>query len=184
MPPITAGSAGSSVLLLLAKKLPVHRDEQLLAVLPEPRVASNGLDDIKGGLVVAAGDRNVAEQARQRARLQLQGSLKIRDLGRDRQRAAALPLRYRGLARAGSATERGQRQPALGPGLGENPAEFLPARSGRHGRSPLLPGTDIVSIPYSPPLSATVTTSSSSVLCDSYSMLYDRFTCSIQSGAW
>src|SRR6266511_4400573 len=104
MPVISAGSE-CSVLLLLAKKLLVHRDEQLLAVLPKSCVAPNGLDDIKGGGVAAPGDRHVAEQAGQSARLQLQSPLKIRDLGRNRQRAAVLPLRYRRLAHANTATQ-------------------------------------------------------------------------------
>ena|SRR6266498_2253555 len=183
MPLTTAGSAGSFVLLPLAKKLPVHRDEQLLAVPPKSHVALNGLDDIKGGFVIAAGDRHVAEQARQSARLQLQGLLKIRDLGRNGQRAAVLPLRDCRLAHANTTTERGQRQSALRSGLCEHPAELLPAHSSWHGDSSLSLRTDVVSIPYSPPLGATVTSSSSSALYDSYSMLYDGLTCSIQSGA-
>src|SRR5215217_5043140 len=105
MPPITARSPGASVLLLLAKELPVHGDEQLLAVLSETCVAPNGLDYVKGGLIVAACDRKVAEKARQRAWLQLQGALKIRDLGGDRQRATVLPLRDSGLAHTSGAAK-------------------------------------------------------------------------------
>jgi hypothetical protein len=150
MPLITAGSAGSSVLLPLAKKLPVHRDEQLLAVLPKSRVAPNGLDDIKGGLVIATGDRHVAEQARQGTGRQLQGSLQIWDLGRNRQRPAVLPLRYRRLAHANTTAERGQRQSALRPSLRKNLAELLPAHSSRHGGNSSPPGMDVVSIPTHP----------------------------------
>jgi hypothetical protein len=173
MPLITAGSAGSSVLLLLSKKLPVHGDEQLLAVLPKSRVASNGLDDIKSGLVVVACDRHVAEQTRQGTRLQFQGSLKIRDLGRNRQRATILPLRYCGLARANSATERGERQPALRPGLCENPAELLPPHGSRHGSSSLLPGNGRPEYRLLPPAQRHIIAPTYSLLYDSYSMLYD-----------
>lgn len=181
MPLITAGSAGSSVLLLLAKKLPVHHDEQLLAVFPKSCVAPDGLDHVKGGLVIVTRDRDVAEQSGQGARFQFQGSLKLWDLGRNRQRAAILPLRYRGLACTNSTTECGERQPALRPGLCENPAELLSAHSGRHGSSFLLPRDGCPEYRLLPLLG--VSLGSYSMLYDSYVILYDRPTRSIPSGA-
>lgn len=66
-------SAGSCRLFVLTKELQAHGDEQLLAMFPKACIASDGLDHIEIDLVVAAGDREVAQQPRQGAELQLQG---------------------------------------------------------------------------------------------------------------
>ncbi len=146
---ITKGSAGCFVLLPLMKELPVHREEQLLTVCPEAGVATYGFDDIKTCSVIAASDREVAEQAGQGAWFQLQCSLETRDLGRNWQRAAVLPLRYGGLAYASGTPERSERQPALCSGLLEDPAELFPAHSSRHGSGSFAQEADILSIAYS-----------------------------------
>jgi hypothetical protein len=93
-------SAGSCRLFVLAKELQVHGDEQLLAVFPKACIASDGLDHIETDLVVAAGDREVAQQPRQGAGLQLQGAFQVWHLARRGQGAARFPLRDGGMAHA------------------------------------------------------------------------------------
>ena len=109
----------------LAKELPVHGDEQLLALLAEAPIAADGLDHVQADLVVPACDRQVAEQSRKCARLQFQGTLQVWDLGGDGQRTPALPLRHRRLADARDGAKRTQRQPSPGASLLEDPAELV-----------------------------------------------------------
>ena len=124
-----------SSLFALAKELPVHGDEQLLAVLAEAPIAADSLDHIQACLVIPACDRQVAEDPRQRAGLQLQGTLQVGDVRRDRQRAADLPLRHRRLAHPGSLAKLALRQPAPGTGLDEHAPELVFLRCGRQGCS-------------------------------------------------
>ena len=63
--------------LVLPDELPVHGNEEFLAVLSEAGIPADGLDHVQGGLVVAAGDRKIAEQSGQGARLQFQGTLEV-----------------------------------------------------------------------------------------------------------
>ena len=137
-----------SSLFALAKELPVHGDEQLLAVLAEALIAADSLDHVQADLVVPACDRQVAEQPRQGARLQFQGTLQARDLRGDRQRTPALPLRRRRLADARSATKRIQRQPPTGARLPEDSAEFVLLRCGRQAPCSLIDAASAGSIAY------------------------------------
>lgn len=140
-------------LLTLPQELSVQGDEQLLAVLPEACIAADGLDYVQAGLVVSAGDRQVAEQPGQGAGLQLQTALQVRHLRRDRQRAANLPLRHSRLADPGGLAQLALRQPALGAGLDEHPPELGFLRCGRQGRYSLLGESSLRSIAHllSPP---------------------------------
>jgi hypothetical protein len=135
-------------LVTLPKELPVHGDEQLLAVIAEAPIAADSLDHIQAGLVVPAYDRQVAEQPRQCARLQLQGTLQARDLGGNGQRTPALPLRRRRLADARSVTQCIQRQPPSYPRLLEDSAEFLLLRCGRQASCSLVGAASAGSIAY------------------------------------
>jgi hypothetical protein len=137
-----------SSLFALAKELPVHGYEQLLAVLAEAPIAANSLDHIQADLVVPACDRQVAEQPRQCARFQLQGSLQARDLGRHGQRTPALPLRRRRLADACSATKRIQRQPPSDARFPEDSAELVLLRCGRQAPCSLIDAASAGSIAY------------------------------------
>src|SRR5829696_5429630 len=112
-------------LLALPQELPVHGDEQLLPVLAEALIAADSLDHVQAGLVVPACDRQVAEQSRQCAGFQFQGTLQVWDLGGDGQRTSALPLRRCRLADASGATKRPQRQPPSDARLLEDSAEFI-----------------------------------------------------------
>jgi hypothetical protein len=125
-------------LLVLAKELPVHGDEQLLAVLPEASVATDGLDHVQAGLVVACGDWQVAEESGQAAWLQLKGALQVWDLGGNRQGAAGLPLRHGGLADSSGLAQLTLREPALGAGLHEHASELGFLHCGRQGRHSLV----------------------------------------------
>jgi hypothetical protein len=127
-------------LLALAKELPVHGDEQLLAVLPEASVATDGLDHVQAGLVVARGDWQVAEKSGQAAWLQLKGALQVWDLGGNRQGAAGLPLRHGGLADSSGLAQLTLREPAPGAGLDEHAPELGFLHCGRQGRHSLVKG--------------------------------------------
>jgi hypothetical protein len=131
-------SARSCKLLALAKELPVHGDEQLLAVLPKASIAADGLDHVQAGLVVACGDWQVAEKSGQAAWLQLQGALQVWDLGGDRQGTAGLPLRHGGLADSSSLAQLTLREPAPAAGLDEHAPELSFLRCGRQGRHSLV----------------------------------------------
>jgi hypothetical protein len=121
--------------LVLPDELPVHGNEEFLAVLSEAGIPADSLDHVQGGLVVAAGDRKIAEQSGQGARLQFQGTLQIGNLRGDRQRAADLPLRHGRLAHSGSSAKLALRQPAPGTGLDEHAPELVFLRCGRQGCS-------------------------------------------------
>jgi hypothetical protein len=162
-----------SSLFALAKELPVHGDEQLLAVLAEAPIAANSLDHIQADLVVPACDRQVAEQPRQCARLQFQGMLQARDLGGDGQRTPALPLRRRRLADARSATKRIQRQPPSDARLPEDSAEFVLLRCGRQALCSLIDAASAGSIAYLAGGQIRLLHRSYSLLDPSSSMLYD-----------
>ncbi len=162
-----------SSLFALAEELPVHGDEQLLAVLPKARVASDGLDHVEADLVVPACDRQVAEQPRQRAGLQFQGTLQIRDLSGDGQRTPALPLRRRRLAYTRSATKRVQRQPSSNAHLPEDSAEFILLRCGRQAPCSLVGAASAGSIAYLAGGRVRLLHKSCSLLDESSSMLYD-----------
>src|SRR6266508_794383 len=168
-------SAGRRGLLVLAEELPVHGDEQLLAVRPEARVTANRLDHVQAGLVIPADDRQVAQQPRQRAGLQLQGALQVGYLRRDGQRAAILPLRSRRLADPRGRAECAQRQAPSGAGLLEDPAELLLLRVVRHACSLSVSLTGRGSIAYGTAGPATLLDRPCASLDESYSMLYDRF---------
>jgi hypothetical protein len=131
-------SARSCKLLALAKELPVHGDEQLLAVLPEASVATDGLDHVQAGLVVARGDWQVAEKSGQAAWLQLKGALQVWDLGGNRQGAAGLPLRHGGLADSSGLAQLTLREPAPGAGLHKHAPELGFLHCGRQGRHSLV----------------------------------------------
>jgi hypothetical protein len=162
-----------SSLFMLAKKLPVHGDEQLLAVLAEAPIAADSLDHIQAGLVVPACDRQVAEHPRQRTGLQLQGTLQVRDLGRNGQRTPTLPLRRRRLADARSATKRVQRQPSSDARLPKDSAELLLLRCGRQGPCSQVGAASAGSIAYLLGRRVRPLHGPSSLLDESSSMLYD-----------
>jgi len=121
--------------LVLPDELPVHGNEEFLAVLSEAGIPADGLDHVQSGLVVAAGDRKIAEQSGQGARLQFQGTLQLGDFRGDRQRTADLPLRHGRLAHPGSSAKLALRQPAPGTGLDERAPELVFLRCGRQGCS-------------------------------------------------
>jgi hypothetical protein len=121
-------------LLMLPKELPVHGDEQLLTVLAEARIAADGLDHVEAGLVVPTRDRQVAEQSGQGARLQIEEPFQVGDLGGDRQRSAALPLRYRGVADADRVGNLALREAALLATPPKHPAELFPLLSWSQAR--------------------------------------------------
>src|SRR6266571_2206541 len=123
----------SGCLLALAQELPVHNDEQLLAVLPKARVTADRLDHVQAGLVVPAADRQVAQQPRQRAGLQLQGALQVGHLRRDGQRATHLPLRHGCLADPGRLAKLTLRQALFGARFDQRTPELLLLRCGRQG---------------------------------------------------
>jgi hypothetical protein len=158
---------------MLPKKLPVHGDEQLLAVLSEALIAADGLDHVQAGLVVPAYDRQVAEQPRQRAGLQFQGTLQVRDLGGDRQRTPAFPLRRRRLADAHSASKRIQRQPASDACLPKDPPEFILLRCSRQAPCSLAGAASAGSIAYLAGGQVRLLYTAFSLLDESSSMLYD-----------
>jgi hypothetical protein len=162
-----------SSLFALAKELSVHCDEQLLAVLAEAPIAADSLDHIQADLVVPACDRQVAEQPRQCARLQFQGTLQARDLRGDGQRTPALPLRRRRLADARSATKRIQRQPPSDAGLPEDSAEFILLLCGRQALCSLVGAASAGSIAYLEEAQVRLLHRSCSPLDVSSSMLYD-----------
>jgi hypothetical protein len=126
---------------MLAKELPVHGDEQLLTMLPQACIAADGFDHVEAGLVVATGDRQVAEQSGQSAGLELQGTLQVGDLGGDRQRPAALPLRYRGVANADHVGDVALRQAALLATLTQHAAELFPLLSRDQARHLVITAT-------------------------------------------
>jgi hypothetical protein len=162
-----------SSLFALAKELPVHGDEQLLAVLAEAPIAANSLDHIQADLVVPACDRQVAEQPRQCARLQFQGTLQARDVGGDGQRTPALPLRRSRLADARNVTKRIQRQPPSDARLPEDSAEFVLLRCGRQAPCSLVGAASAGSIAYLAGGQVRLLHGSCSLLDVSSSMLYD-----------
>jgi hypothetical protein len=123
---------------MLPKELPVHGDEQLLAVLPEAMVTADGLDHVEAGLVVARGDWQVAEKSGQAAWLQLKGVLQVWDLGGNRQGTAGLPLRDGGLADSSGLAQLTLREPAPGAGLDEHAPELGFLHCGRQGRHSLV----------------------------------------------
>jgi hypothetical protein len=137
-----------SSLYALAEELPVHDDKQLLAVLAKAPIAADRLDHVQARLVVPACDRQVAEQPRQCARFQLQGTLQARDFGGHRKRTPALPLRDRRLADASSDTKRVQRQPPSDARLPEHSAEFILLRCGRQATCSLVGAGSAGSIAY------------------------------------
>jgi len=161
-----------SSLFTLAEELPVHGNEQFLAVLPEARIAADGLDHVQADLVVRACDRQVAEHPRQRAGLQLQGALQVWNLGGDGQRTAALPLRRCRLADARSATKRVQRQPSSDARLPEDSAELLLLRCGWQALCSLVGAASAGSIAYLARGRARLLYGSCSPLDESSSMLY------------
>jgi hypothetical protein len=160
-------------LLALAKELPVHGDEQLLAVLAEAPIAADSLDHIQADLVVPAGDWQVAEQPGQGARLQFQGALQTRDVGGDGQRTPALPLCRRRLADTRSATKRIQRQPPSDARLPKDSAEFVLLRCGRQAACSLIDAASAGSIAYLAGGEVRPLHRSCSLLDASSSMLYD-----------
>ena len=157
----------------LAKELPVHGDEQLLAVLAEAPIAADSLDHVQADLVVPACDRQVAEQPRQCARLQFQGTLQARDVRGDGQRTPALPLRRRRLADARSATQRVQRQPPSDARLPEDSAELILLRCGRQALCSLVRAAAARSIAQWPADRASLLVASYSSLDDLSLLLYD-----------
>ena len=121
--------------LVLLDELPVHGNEKFLAVLSEAGIPTDSLDHVQSGLVVAAGDRKIAEQSGQGAGLQLQGTLQVGNICGDRQRAPDLPLRHGRLAHSGSSAKLALRQPAPATGLDEHAPELVFLRCGRQGCS-------------------------------------------------
>jgi hypothetical protein len=146
--PTLAGSARPCGLLALPKQLPVHRDEQLLAVLPEPLVSTDRLYHIEAHLIVSTGDGQVAEQPRQCAGLQLQGAFQRRNLCGDGKRSAAFPLRDGVGAHAGNPAERSLGQAPQQPRLVKNAAELSLLLCGRHALVPLVIDADTGSIAH------------------------------------
>jgi hypothetical protein len=131
-------SARSCRLFALAEELPVHGDKQLLTVLPEASIATDGLDHVQTGLVVARGDWQIAEKSGQAARLQLKGALQVWDFRGNRQGTAGLPLRHGGLADSSGLAQLTLREPALGAGLDEHAPELGSLSCGRQGRHSLV----------------------------------------------
>jgi hypothetical protein len=121
--------------LVLPDELPVHGNEEFLALLSEAGIPADGLDHVQGDLVVAAGDRKIAEQSGQGAGLQFQGSLQVGNFRGDGQRAADLPLRYGRLAHPGSLAKLALRESAPGTGLDEQAPELVLLCCGRQGYS-------------------------------------------------
>jgi hypothetical protein len=121
--------------LVLPDELPVHGNEEFLAVLSEAGIPADGLDHVQGGLIVAAGDRKIAEQSGQGARLQLQGTLQVGNICGDRQRAPDLPLRHGRLAHPGGLAKFTLLQPTPGTGLDEHAPELVFLRCSRQGCS-------------------------------------------------
>jgi hypothetical protein len=165
--------AGPFGLFTLAKELSVHGDEQLLAVLPKSPIAADGLNHVQAGLVVAAGDWQVAKKPRQRARLQLQGALQVRNLGGDGQRAPAFPLRRRGLADTRSSAKCVQRQPSSRARLPEDSAKLLFLRCGRQAPYSLVGAVSAGSIAQHAGGRVRLRYASCALLDKSSSMLYD-----------
>ena len=126
---------------MLPKELPVHGNEQLLTVLTEARIAADRFDHVEAGLVVPTGDRQVAEQSGQSAGLQFKDPFQVGDLGGDGQRAADLPLRYRGVANADRVGNLALRQAALLATLPKHPAELFPLLSQSQARHLVLTAT-------------------------------------------
>jgi hypothetical protein len=157
----------------LPEELPVHGDEQLLAVLAKAPIAADRLDHVQACLVVPACDRQVAEQPRQCARFQLQGTLQAQDLGGHGKRTPALPLRDRRLADARSDTKGIKRQPPSDARLPEDSAEFILLRCGRQAICSLVGAASAGSIAYLPGEQIRLLHRSSSLLDVSSSMLYD-----------
>ena len=118
-----------------------RKAQTILTVLSQACIAADGFDYVKAGFVIATGDRQVAEQSGQSAGLQLQGTLEVGDLGGDRQRPAALPLRYRGVANADRGGDVALRQAALLATLPQHPAELFPLLSRDQARHLVITAT-------------------------------------------
>ena len=126
---------------MLPKELPVHGDKQVLTLFPQACIAADGFDHVKAGLVIPAHDRQVAEQSGQSAGLQLKDPFQIGDLGGDRQRPPAFPLRYRGVTDADRVSNIALRQAALLPALPQHPAELFPLLSRGQARHLVITAT-------------------------------------------
>ncbi len=121
-----AGSVCGHGLLLLPEKLPVHGNEQLLPVVPETHVASDGFDHVQACLVLARRDRQIAKRPRQRSGIQVECALQCRHLGRNGQRSPTLPLRDRRMAYPNGLGEFPLREPALLTVPSKQASELLP----------------------------------------------------------